>query len=1240
MSDPEDKMEGVEEGATGDQQTDLATLKAKARQVVQEATDKHHSNGASAGDPEENGDSSEDNGVHENGTSVDGNTEDEMTGGEEEEEEGEGEEASGVEENGSVEDSTDPLGAGDDNDDPLNDESTNDTTTTDGKNEDRENGGEDEGEAEVIEDDESNQDDPLGNDIHSDDAKAVNGNSKSSSDTDKKDKSKSSEVNGEIIEEILDDDDSKPSDDESEIIIEQDNTTKQKPASSPKKLSTPKKKKIEEVTLDDTPLRRSSRKKTPKKYDEMEKEYDRVVEAVEEAELVEEIEEIKDDDSDIQEVDIEDPLTTPSTASISITKSTKSGSGKKPNVVTIDDLKTLQLLATSAKKTIDSQKKENRLDTQAILAGKMGSGVSITPAKPKLNIGASGLTLGSGVTIKPNTPRTPMAPSSSVTITNTGGSLVATPNSGSTTPVQSSSPAPQQQQQENESYDPNLTDDTFVVEAPSFIVPYVYEKPPKEEIKSFLEEIKKLRAELEEKEKKEAEEKKKEEKKKRREERQKRRDDGEENVSDDSEDEDKEEKDVKNEDEKERDKDKDEKEDKEESKEGDSKDAATSETKKPESLKTPSEQYFGSTLGKFFSELGMNLVQEYVQRDLLASQKRRAQRDKSVAVLHAISSLQKNIDDSEDTNCVFHHDMRKCRFCSFRTESRVVMANHMETPHMRNFIYRCNFCEFETKIPQEVLFHMDSIHGVKGKLERAPYYHQCPQCSFEDNGKGKLTRHRMGCDKRFKPELNLMPDRDWDPPAKIRAQPSRPGYQNTTQYIQRGVGGQQQQQFVQGNVGGMVPGYRVGTNVVQPRNMSPAGVQRMGMMSAASRNAAMANRGRPVGTYKGPGSGVDLRIPQPNMAATAAAAQQNRLRGLSPQMMSGQQMLAALNSQGLSVLGSGGKNLSPGGVNKGNAPSISITALPGRNSPAANAAAAAANAKKASPSPMMKPGQPGGQGKGNFVICEICDGYIKDLEQLRNHMQWIHKVKIHPKMIHNRPPLNCQKCQYRFFTDQGLERHLLGSHGLVTASMQDAANKGQDSGRCPVCGKVYQWKLLNHVAKDHNKTLKPAHLSYKCTVCTATFGQYKLFENHVYTAHSGVAKKADKNKQVAGTSGGGSQKPMVKAAPTPPQPKKQPEKAEVIDLDDEEEEKDPLATDSTTTPASTTEVIDLDSTPKKRPTPPATVTPAEKKEEAKGTKRSNEDGNSDQEAKKAKPSEKESEGEDGNESQDTEGGDE
>lgn len=65
---------------------------------------------------------------------------------------------------------------------------------------------------------------------------------------------------------------------------------------------------------------------------------------------------------------------------------------------------------------------------------------------------------------------------------------------------------------------------------------------------------------------------------------------------------------------------------------------------------------------------------------------------------------------------------------------------------------------------------------------------------------------------------------------------------------------------------------------------------------------------------------------------------------------------------------------------------------------------------------------------------------------------------------------------------------------------------------------MYQWKLLNHVSREHNMTLKPAHLSYKCTVCTATFGMYKQFENHVYSAHSTVAKKAMDNKKNAAPS--------------------------------------------------------------------------------------------------------------------------
>lgn len=51
-------------------------------------------------------------------------------------------------------------------------------------------------------------------------------------------------------------------------------------------------------------------------------------------------------------------------------------------------------------------------------------------------------------------------------------------------------------------------------------------------------------------------------------------------------------------------------------------------------------------------------------------------------------------------------------------------------------------------------------------------------------------------------------------------------------------------------------------------------------------------------------------------------------------------------------------------------------------------------------------------------------------------------------------------------------------------------------------------------------TLKPVHLSYKCTVCTATFGMYKQFESHVYSAHSTVAKKGNERKSTSGGSSG------------------------------------------------------------------------------------------------------------------------
>ena len=570
--------------------------------------------------------------------------------------------------------------------------------------------------------------------------------------------------------------------------------------------------------------RRSGRKKTPTKYQEL-LEKEREVEESSEEEI-EEVEEIRDDDSDIQEIEADDPLTGDS----SVTITPKNSNSKKPNVVTIDDLKTLQKLATSAKQSLDKEKSDRAsvLDTQSIIAGKMGSGVSITPAKPKaitnppsMTISPGGMTLGSGVTIRPNKPTT-----------NTGVSITPVDKTNTVTTTSSGSSGTSSAA----GVDPNLTDDTFVVEAPSFIVPYVYEKPPKEAIKDFKQSIDKI-----------VEEKKKEKEAKKA---------AGEEVSDDED----------------KKKDDDSDSDSEDEKEKKAKEEKEKEKKKEEN---PKESYFGSTLGKYFIDLGMNLVQEFVQKDLLREQQRRSLKDKSVAVIHAIKSLEANLEESKEKNEGFHHDLRKCKFCSFRTESRLVLQHHMETPHMRNFIYRCNFCEYETKIPQEVLFHMDSEHGVKGKLERAPYYHQCPQCPFEDNGKGKLTRHKVGCDKRFKAEENQKPERDWDPPAKIRPPPVRPGYTGYMNY--KTPQGQMRQPG-----SSLMP--RTGQNFHNNRFQNN-----------------MANRGKNLWIM------THVQITN-DIVTGIASKQQMGMKGMTPQMLASQQMLAVLNQQGLSVSGVKGLN--------------------------------------------------------------------------------------------------------------------------------------------------------------------------------------------------------------------------------------------------------------------------------------------------------------------------------------------
>ncbi|KAJ8945932.1 hypothetical protein NQ318_016760 [Aromia moschata] len=738
------------------------------------------------------------------------------------------------------------------------------------------------------------------------------------------------------------------------------------------------------------------------------------------------------EESDVEEVLPQDPLACNDAITVERIPADKPKLPAKPPTIVVKDTKRLVEIASKSNNVATQGKKEPTLviiDTNSILSGR-----GPVPVNNKAPAAPSAISTSAYPSMLPMAlPAQGMyPPNMRATITpipmNAANITTTAPPKTSPATITPAIATPLL---------PTLTDDMFVVEAPSFIVPYVYEKPP---VKDFKEFVKDLQAKVKSDTNKDSEK---------------------------------------------------------GSPEGDDKTKeadAKKEVDEPEPKKEVDDSkkpysYFESPLGKFFINIGLNLVQENVQTDLLKQQKRKRDREGGAnpETEKTIKSLAKNLEFSKENNEPFKSPIKKCEFCNFKTESALAMAYHLETPHMKNFVYRCNFCPYEVRSPHDILFHMEAEHAVRGHLERAPAFHQCPNCPFEDNQKGKLSRHLVACMRKFKPERNLEPPVDWEPPAKIPRVPK----------------------MRQQGLNATAAAYQALSKTPQYQFLSKMQLQ-------STQQAMQRGRGRPsLGTNAGK--------PQTVLRPSGMVFKQQTMTGGSVLVptnyqLSGNQVFQVVGGQDLS-----GRLGNPGHMFLPNMPSASSTmAIQNTNQgkkPTQQPSISITPLPRGTGSSPMAPAKPGDTAsKNSFVICEICDGYIKDLEQLRNHMQWIHKIKIHPKMIYNRPPLNCQKCQFRFFTDQGLERHLLGSHGLVTSSMQDAANKSKDSGRCPVCGRVYQWKLLNHVARDHNMTLKPAHLSYKCTVCTATFGMYKQFENHVYSAHSVVAKRVMDKKSASSAS--------------------------------------------------------------------------------------------------------------------------
>ncbi|XP_067133765.1 MOG interacting and ectopic P-granules protein 1-like [Centruroides vittatus] len=531
------------------------------------------------------------------------------------------------------------------------------------------------------------------------------------------------------------------------------------------------------------------------------------------------------------------------------------------------------------------------------------------------------------------------------------------------------------------------------------------------------------------------------------------------------------------------------------------------------------DNYFNSSVGQFLIGLGFSRVREWYHRDMTKIKERQIRKKSKKNQgendgTNLEEELQEHKSEYLQANEPFMFPMKKCNLSPFQTESHLVLDGHSLIPHISSRReYLCNFCSFNSRDPKLILFHMEAIHNKRGIID-LPVFYECPFCLFDTHLKTKLTSHLSRCQRTFRYSLNQAPSRDFPYPTltpkpvttsdvkeyEVSLNNSLKSNQKLLMSQMDGsnrqmlssmsslyhqlssVDYQQLQQLAANNVqlltssGGVRTKYPI-MNQVHSNQKLPFPITSNHIYHFVNSNGQLV-----------PVLGKDLINSTSRMSFLPSALESSSQKK--------SQMRGSYDSGNMArVIKIDGKK------------SI-VTMQSSDNKLSSSGHLQRLHLPHSAQGSKFTPQKGSSSGQAKIVICEICDGYIKDLEQLQTHMHWIHKVKIHPKMLASRPPLNCQKCQSRFFTDQGLERHLLGTHGLVTPNMQDMANKNQDGGCCTICGQFYACKLVAHISQVHKITLKPAHLSYKCTVCSATFSLYRQFENHVYSVHSGSGKRS------------------------------------------------------------------------------------------------------------------------------------
>ncbi|CAI5448737.1 unnamed protein product [Caenorhabditis angaria] len=465
---------------------------------------------------------------------------------------------------------------------------------------------------------------------------------------------------------------------------------------------------------------------------------------------------------------------------------------------------------------------------------------------------------------------------------------------------------------------------------------------------------------------------------------------------------------------------------------------------------------------KMLMDIGQDLVQESTYSDIVHA-RNLPEPPKNFDTYKQVALQLKPVWETlKKKNEPYKMKLRKCHLCGFQTESGLVLTNHWATLHFIGNKYQCAYCkEFDTN-EQRMKEHYFNSHLIIANSDDKESKYPCAICDEDFQFKGVRDQHLKQCKKDYiRVKHIMMPKQDdflvinrwlWEKPPvdpsilqqqqnQLKKQQQNQQQQVAAQQLQNLRRQQQQMQVVQQQ-----------QLLLQQKQQQQRQIQQM------------------------------AQLMQSKMGNT--------------------NLLAAMTAQ---LRKNGGANtaLLAANLQKLQASTLAAAKTSGTTAMQAAVAAASLKAKNVLAAKTAKSNAASSSGGANSQNCEICDTMVADKERYLGHLQSSHK-QMSGKTVQDMSqgaPLACSRCRDRFWTYEGLERHLVMSHGLVTADLLQKAQKKEDGGRCKLCGKQYAFNMLQHLVADHQVKLCSAEIMYSCDVCAFKCTSYQTLESHLSTNH-------------------------------------------------------------------------------------------------------------------------------------------